>query len=192
MRIGWDFDGVLYRFTKAYHSWMNERHGMDLDVEVEALTWDWFEEWQTIEEFLQCMDDAVDAKHLFWTGELYEPEIPEYLHKLKAAGHTNHLVTHRFSGVLECPQAATRHFVEENGLVFDSVQFSKDKTVGQTDVFIEDNLNNYDALEAAGIKPFLINRPYNQVDGDNRRRVNSVREFTDLILEQKWQSLACV
>lgn len=190
MRIGWDFDGVWYRFTKAHRLWINNRYGMNLDPEVEVNTWNYFLDWgHSVEQFLQDLNDAVDAKHLFWTGELYEPGAVGVLDQLKAAGHTNHLVTHRFSGVLECPQAATRHFLKVNGLNFDSVQFSKDKVIGQTDVFKEDNLENYDALEKAGITAYLINRPYNQVEGDNRKRVNSIAEYANLILEQKWQSL---
>lgn len=182
--VGWDSDGVLYRFTEAYHSWMNLQ-GMSLDVDVEAQTWDWFTQWQTVEDFLRCMDESVDAGHLFWQGKLYEPQIPQNIADLKAAGHENHLVTHRFSGKVKCSQAATKHFYASEGIEFDSITFTKDKTTVKCDVFLEDNLANYDALEAAGVKSYLINRPYNLLD-DNRRRVDSVQEFTELILAGVW------
>lgn len=181
MRIGWDSDGVLYRFTKAYHLWINATLGMSLDVESEAHTWDWFLEWQTVEDFMRCMDESVDAGHLFWTGELYEPEIPQLIKELSNAGHTNHLVTHRFSGKTACSKQATESFYRNQGIEFDSITYSKDKTVVPVDVFIEDNLNNYDALEAAGIKAYLINRPYN-VQKDSRRRVSSIKEFVSKVL----------
>jgi hypothetical protein len=190
MIIGWDSDGVFYRFTKAYHSWMNLRHGMSLNLEEEAQTWDWFEGFgQSVEEFKKAMDESVDAGHLFWTGELYEPQIAKNLHDLKAAGHENHLVTHRFSGVSKCAKQATEHFYAAQGIEFDSINYSKDKSIIKTDVFLEDNLVNYDVLEAAGITSYLINRPYNLLD-DDRRRVNSVQEFTDLILEGRCTLLA--
>lgn len=189
MRIGWDSDGVLYRFTKAYHSWMNENHGMSLDLEAEAQTWNWFEEFgQTVEDFKQCMTASVDAGHLFWQGELYEPQIAQNIADLKAAGHTNHLVTYRFSGKSACPRQATQHFYASNNIQFDSITYAKDKTSVPTDVFLEDNLDNYDALEAAGVTAYLVNRPYN-LRNDNRRRVNSVDEFTKLILEDRWNLL---
>lgn len=181
MRIGFDSDGVLYRFTKAYHSWMNLNHGMSLDLEVEAQTWDWFLDWQTVEQFKQAMDESVDAGHLFWQGELYESEIPQLIADLQAKGHTVHLVTHRFSGKAKCPKAATEHFYASQGIEFDSITYSRDKTVVDVDVFIEDNIANYDALEVAGIKAYLINRPYNQ-ENDDRRRVNSVKEFVNEVL----------
>lgn len=185
MIIGWDSDGVLYKFTKAYHSWMNTNHGMSLDLNVEAQTWDWFLEWgQSVEEFKETMDESVDAGHLFWTGELYEPQIAQNIRDLKAAGHENHLVTYRFSGVSKCAKQATESFYAAQGIEFDSITYSKDKSVIKSDVFLEDNLVNYDALEAAGVTSYLINRPYNLLD-DNRRRVNSVQEFTDMILEDR-------
>jgi FMN phosphatase YigB (HAD superfamily) len=180
MKIGWDSDGVLYRFTKAYHTWMNEAYGFNFDVESEAQVWNWFHAWQSPEDFLRCMDEGVDAGYLFWQGELYEPEIPELILSLKQAGHENYLITHRFSGKAKCPQDATKHFYEEQGVKFDDIIFSKDKTVAKMDVFIEDNVDNYDSLDAAGVKVYLINRPYNQID-DSRRRVSSVKEFVSLI-----------
>ena len=182
MRIGWDSDGVLYRFTKAYHSWMNLNHGMSLDLEAEAQTWNWFTEWsQTVEEFKQAMDESVDAGHLFWQGELYEPETPQLLAQLKALGHSNHLVTYRFSGKTRCAKAATEYFYASQGIEFDSITYSKDKTVVDVDFFLEDNLANYDVLDAAGVKVYLVNRPYNQ-ENDSRRRVDSVKEYVNEVL----------
>lgn len=187
--IGFDVDGVIYRFTKAYHSWLNQSRGMSLDLEVEALSWDWFLEWETKEQFCENLHNSVDAKQMYWTGELYESQIAQNLHDLKAAGHNIHIVTARTFGKTSCALEATKHFFKENNLVYDTMLVSKDKTVASVDIFLEDNLANYDALEAAGIASFLINRPYNLVEGDNRRCVSSVDEFTRLILEEKWQSL---
>lgn len=183
MRVGFDVDGVIYRFTKAYHLWMNSSLGLSLDPEVEAQTWNWFTEWQTVEEFMLCMHDSVDAGHLFWQGELYEPQIAQNLTDLHAAGHTIHVVTHRFSGIQRSAEDATKHFFSENGLYFDTITFAKDKTCVETDVFIEDNIHNYDALERAGVQSYLVNRPYN-LQKDSRRRVNSVNEFTKLVLDR--------
>lgn len=184
MRIGLDIDGVFYRFTKAYHLWLNQTKGMSLDVEVEALTWDWFLEWETSEEFVQNLDESVDAGHMYWVGELYEPDMAQNLRDLRAAGHTLHFVTARLFGKQLCPEVATRYWLASEGLVYDTLTVSKDKNVVKTDVFLEDNLKNYDLLEAAGVQSWLVNRPYNLQD-DNRRRVNSVDEFTKLILEGK-------
>jgi FMN phosphatase YigB (HAD superfamily) len=192
MRIGFDVDGVIYRFTKAYHLWMNQTYGMSLDPEVEAHSWDWYEDWETLDQFRLNLHDGVDAGLLYWQGELYEPSISQNLADLRAAGHTIHVVTARFYGVLKSSEDATKHFFEQNRLVYDSIDFSKVKESVKTDLFLEDNLRNYDALEAAGVTSYLVNRPYNLEKDDSRRRVNSVNEFTQLILEEKWQQLECI
>jgi 5'(3')-deoxyribonucleotidase len=190
MRIGLDVDFVLYNFTNAYNTWMNKAYGMSLNVVDESPKWDHFEDWgYTYEQFSRTMDESVDDRYLFWQGELYEPQIPQNLHDLRAAGHTIHIVTHRFSGKSSCAKEATRHWFDEKGLIYDTLTFAKDKTVVKTDVFLEDNLDNYDLLEAAGVRSYLVNRPYN-LQRDNRRRVNSVDEFSKLILEDTCYSSA--
>lgn len=189
MRIGFDVDGVIYRFTKAYHIWLNANRGMSLDPEVEAQTWDWFTEWESQDEFIMNLHDGVDSGDLYWQGELYEPSIAQNLLDLRAAGHTIHVVTARTFGIQKCPEEATRHFFSNNGLIFDTLDITRDKTSVPTDLFLEDSLRNYRDLELAGMTSYLVNRPYNQVKNSNMRRVNTVDEFTKLILEEKWQSL---
>lgn len=188
MRIGFDVDGVIYRFAKAYHLWVNQSLGMTLDPEKEAHAWDWFLDWQTKEEFCESLHDSVDSGHMYWVGDLYEPTIKQNLLDLRAAGHTIHIITARTFGREKCPLKATEHFFAAKELVYDEIVVSKDKTAVKTDLFIEDNLQNYDLLEAAGVTSYLINRPYN-LRNDTRRRVNSVDEFTRLILEERWHSL---
>jgi len=186
MRIGFDVDEVIYKFNKAYHSWMNQSRGMNLDLDAEVLTWDWFLEWETKEQFYQNLHESVDAGFMYWQGELCEPTIKQNLLDLRAAGHTIHIVTARTFGIKSCPQKATEHFFNSHGLIYDTLTISKDKTAVKTDLFIEDNLKNYDILDSAGVTSYLVNRPYNLVASDSRRRVNSVDEFTRLILEDKW------
>ena len=189
MRIGFDVDGVIYRFTKAYHLWLNKNRGMSLDPEVEALTWDWFSEWESPAEFVMNLHDGVDSGDLYWKGELYEPTIAQNLLDLRAAGHTIHVVTARTFGIEKSPKEATAHFFASHGLIFDTLDITRDKASVPTDIFLEDSLRNYWDLEMAGIVSYLVNRPYNQVKNSNMRRVNTVDEFTKLILEEKWQSL---
>jgi hypothetical protein len=188
VRIGFDVDGVIYRFTKAYHLWLNAHKGMSLDPEVEAHSWDWFTQWESRDEFSMNLHDGVDAGELYWVGELYEPTIRQNLIDLRAAGHTVHVVTARVYGIQKCALQATQHFFSTFDLPYDTMQIDTDKACIPTDVFLEDSLRNYHDLEAAGITSYLVNRTYNLID-DDRRRVESVDEFTKLILEDRWQSL---
>jgi uncharacterized HAD superfamily protein len=188
VKIGFDVDGVIYRMTQAYHLWLNQSYGMSLDPEQEAQTWNWFDQWETAEQFYANLHAGVDAGVLFWEGELYEPQIPLNFRELKAAGHTIHIVTARFSGLVKSSEEATRHFFQAKDLIYDTLTIAKDKTSVPTDIFLEDNFKNYQALEAAGTVSYLVNRPYNMHD-DASRRVDTVDEFTGLILEEAWQEL---
>lgn len=188
MRIGLDIDGVFYRFTKAYHLWLNQTKGMSLSLDDEAQTWDWFLKWETAQEFAQNLHESVDAGHMYWLGESYEPQLAHNLRELRSAGHSIHFVTARTFGRSACPEAATQHWLAVNDYIYDTLTVSKDKLAVKTDLFLEDNLANYDALEAAGVTSYLVNRPYN-LQNDQRRRVDTVDEFTGLILENAWQSL---
>jgi len=189
MRIGFDVDGVLYKFTKAYHLWLNQTKGMSLSLEDEAQTWDWFLDWESVEDFGENLHQSVDAGQMYWIGDLYEPTIKQNLLDLRAAGHSIHIITARTFGRKLCPAEATSAWFGYNELIFDTITISKDKTAVKTDLFIEDNLVNYDRLEASGVTSYLVNRPYN-LQKDNRRRVDSVDEFTKLVLEEKWDSSA--
>lgn len=182
MRIGLDSDGVIYNFTQVYNSHLIEL-GHKLEPEAEAETWDYFTKYgYTSEDFLSHMDDLVDAKRLFWEGELYEPDIPEKIDQLRAAGHTIHIVTNRFSGKVECAEEATRHWFKSKKINYDSLTFSKDKTVVPTDIFLEDNLKNFEAIWMAGSLCYLVNRPYNQTGEDEAFRVDTFAEFANLWL----------
>lgn len=185
MKIGLDLDGVIYNFTKVYNAKLIELGHHDVILEEEPDTWDYFIQYgYTMDEFRAHMDELVDSKRLFWTGDLYEESIPENIRQLRKAGHTIHIVTNRFSGKILCPEQGTRHFLDSKGIEYDSLTFSPDKTVIKTDVFLEDNLKNFEALWSADIICYLINRPYNQTgkDEDEGFRVDSFQEFSTLWL----------
>jgi uncharacterized HAD superfamily protein len=67
---------------------------------------------------------------------------------------------------------------------YDELHFTADKTSANCDFFIEDKLENYDALILAGVKAYLLNRPWNQVPGgDGRNRINDISEYVDAVAE---------
>jgi uncharacterized HAD superfamily protein len=191
MRIGLDVDGVLYHFTHAYNTKLQSLgHEFD-DLFVEPDTWDYFTKYgYTTEEFLAHLDEMVDNKQLFWQGELYEEDIPEWIDKLRDEGHTIHFVTNRFSGKSECAEEATRHFFDSRGIHYDTLTFSSDKTVVETDVFLEDNLKNFEKIWAANRVCYLVNRPYNQTGEDEAFRVDTFSEFARMFLPGGWWHLA--
>jgi hypothetical protein len=62
------------------------------------------------------------------------------------------------------------------------LHFTANKPDAKCDFFIEDKLENYDALVASGTNAFLLNRPWNEVEGgDARNRINEIAEYTEAI-----------
>lgn len=186
LNIGWDIDGVLYNITKAYHVYLREVHGrLDIDESSEAATYDWYTSHNISRpEFLAHLDDAVDKGHMFWSGDLYEYDVAAHIRKLRNLGHKVHIVTYRFSGSESKAEEATRFYLDSNEIEFDSLTFSEDKTIVPCDYFIEDHIKNYDALDAAGVKVYLMDRLYNRAENCTRRRVFSSAEYVDIILRE--------
>lgn len=188
-RIGLDLDGVVYKFTLAFqkHVAKCKPELFSGDVNKEADVWDWFTGWgMSRDAFLAEMDCAVGNLDLFWNGELYENDIPKQIRRLQDADHTVHVVTHRFSKKLPfTAEEGTRYWLPNRGIFPDSITFAKDKTSVPTDFFLEDNLDNYFALDRAGVRSILIDRPYNQEHPSNWRveRVQTFGEFVDIVLE---------
>ena len=186
LRVGFDLDGVVYDFRKAHSEFEVGRGNAHCSLRRAARHWDYFEGWgMSLDDWLTSYEDGVNAGLILRTGEPL-PGARAAFRDLRRAGHTIHIVTDRAIG--RDPQEATIEWLARNGLVYDSLTFSRDKTVVQTDVFVEDRLQNADALNAAGTRCYLINRPWNRVDGDDRPRVNTLREFVqrvaDLALHQ--------
>lgn len=180
LRIGVDLDGVCYNFTKKF---VEAAHQKGFDLSDTPDCWNWFESCNmTREQFEDVMHFSVDDMQLFWRGDVLD-NAADHISALKDTGHEIHIVTHRTSGYLYSSEQATEYWLDTKGFRYDSLTFSKDKTVVKTDVFIEDNLDNYDALEAAGCEPYLVNRSYNQEEGDSRRRVDSFGDFAALWLK---------
>lgn len=174
-RVGFDLDGVVYDFRKAHADFEVRRGNAHCSLDAALDHWDYFEGWgQSLDDWLKSYAEGVDAGHILWRGDPL-PGAVQTFRMLRHAGHTIHVVTDRAIG--GDPQGATKAWLAEHGLDYDSLTFSRDKTAIPTDIFIEDRLENADALNAAGTLCYLINRPWNQAGEDHRPRVDTLDEF---------------
>lgn len=165
MRIGVDLDGVVYEFVDALRSLLIWR-GRIVEPVPPATHWSFYKDWGlTTPEFLDILCEGI----VFLTGHPTAGAI-RGLVRLRNAGHTIHIVTHRSA------EAATETWLHTHGVPYDSLTFSEDKTCVPVDVFIDDRKENYDAIEAAGILAFLYDRPWNA--GHPGRRVANWAQFT--------------
>lgn len=180
-RVGWDLDGVEYDFAESVRR-AAKHFGMDLEFCYgEPDDWYFYRPWGLSDkEFVELCHRGADAGIIF-AGER-RPNGLEAINRLRDAGHEIHIITDRsFGSHPSVSEKLTRLFLEEHGYQYDSLTFSADKTVVPTDFFIEDKIQNYDALDAVGCQVYLINRPWNLED-DNRRRVNFHVEFVQKVL----------
>jgi len=102
---------------------------------------------------------------------------------VKELGHDVVIITdRRFGSSPEVSQKNTYEWLAQHNIPYDELWFSADKTVVRTDMFVEDKIENYDALEKAGTDVYLINRAWNYIEGgDNRKRIPSVSVYAGIV-----------
>lgn len=184
-RIGIDLDGVLYNFGAALREYLKWELGWPVKLIADPITkWTFYRDWGLTDEgFVAVCDMAADAGKLWNKYEVLDTEL-QGLRALHNAGHTLHVITdRRFGKHPGVSQAATAQWLSRNKIPYDTLTFSRDKTIVATDYMIDDRLENYDALEATACVPFLRDRPWNQ--SEDRRRVDSVAEFAKIIIESE-------
>lgn len=184
LEVGLDLDGVCYDFVEAFRGYLNLAHGRPLDELPYAEVWDFYKyQWgMTTAEFLEHYAEGVRAGHIFTVGEPAEGML-DAIGRILDGGCRIHIVTARsVPGAVEEAHQATRSWLAEWNVPHDTLVFSDDKTVVPTDVFLEDNADNYLALESTGrCSPYLFDRPWNRhIDG---RRVFNWHEFADIVLD---------
>jgi hypothetical protein len=184
MRVGVDIDDVLYPLYDGMHR-ASEVAGITNGVT--PTSWDPYKDYGcTLEDWIGALS-APTLDGTLYQGDPY-PGAVEALERIKAAGHTIHLVTAR--GLLqhgEFIKAHTYRWVAEHlAHVVDSLTFSKDKTVVPVATFLDDNVGNYQRLVEHGVPAYLLDQPWNKDAGDDTVfRVGSVDEFADLIIAGK-------
>lgn len=189
MIVGIDLDGVCYDFVGAFRQYSHERHGLPFSAMPEAVSWDFpVNDWGwSTETFLRRFEEGVDERFLFLHGRPFDG-VKEGIDLLRDAGHHVHFVTHRENvGRPAVAVESTVQWLAFHDIAFDSITFTKDKPVVQADVFIEDNVKNFQALWAADIPSWLMSQPYNeQVVWPNLQspwRVRSMPEFARKVIE---------
>lgn len=180
MRVGIDLDGVCYNFGASVREYLNHA-GIRFHHECpDPRRWEFYEDWGiTLPEFLTHCHRGVEAGIIFTHGDPY-PNTREAFQWIKAAGHTIHIVTDRSFGKAGASESATRAWLDQHDLPFDSLTFTADKTCVKLDAMVDDKPENYAALDAAGVDVHLLTRPWNQhVEG--ARRVLDLLHFAEVI-----------
>lgn len=147
-----------------------------------ATQWNFMFDWDlTVAEFLEIYANGVKAGRVLHLDRAY-PGALDGWQMLLDAGHRIHVVTDRRPPGAEAEAAeATAAWLARNGFRYHNLVISADKTVvadhaeGDLIVAVDDRVENYQALEAAGIEAFLMDRPWNHHLAGARR----VTDFVD-------------
>ena len=181
-----DLDGVLYNFGDSVKRYLEatDRGHIWKSGPTETPFWDFYKDWGwDSKQFVEMCNDGADAGYIF-CGPAREGAA-EAVGRVARLGHEVIIITDRqFGSTPEVSHTNTENWLSEHGIEYDELHFSADKTKPRTDMFVEDKLENYDALVKAGVHTFLINRAWNVVDGgDTRMRINDVSEYADFVEE---------
>lgn len=183
MRVGFDLDGVLYNFGDSVQRYLEHIGKGEIwkSGPTKGSYWDFYKDWGwTFPQFKQLCDDGADDGFIF-CGPTREGAV-EAVNKVKALGHDVIIITDRaFGASPKVSQSNTLLWLAEHGIPYDEIHFSADKTCVPTDMFVEDKLENYDALRLAGVDTYLINRAWNLQPNDYRVRINNVMEYAQLV-----------
>lgn len=164
--------------------------------------WNYFEDWKnddgtpwTFAQFKELVDWGVDNRYIF-TGH-FRPGAKAAVDRVRALGHRVIIVTDRsFGSDPMNSQRNTLEAFERAGIKYDEIHFTAQKTSVYADTFVEDKLENYDALVANGTPSWLINRAWNKIPGgDGRNRINSVLDYAravEALTEQGYADLQLV
>jgi hypothetical protein len=188
MRVGNDLDGCYDSFGDGVEDTLQARGLGHLwkSGPTPAPFWDFYSDWSNndgsrwnFEQFKELVDWGVDHGYIFMGN--WRPGAIEAFGRIARLGHEIIIATDRFFG--SNPVNSHRNTVEglqRAGIEYDELHFTRDKTTVPMDIMVEDKLENYDALVAHGVRTYLINRPWNQVPGgDRRNRIDSVLDYAE-------------
>lgn len=183
---GVDFDEVVYPWYDRAHE-VCELAGITGDC-TRPLTWFPYDEYGcTKEDWLKALADATDSGFLYSASPM--KGAVNALWKLYNVGAEIHIITARggWPETADAVRAHTMEYLDRWDFPTDRVHFTPDKEavarqLGVTHA-IDDHLLNYQAFERAGALTWLHDQPWNMAPDFKVRRVSSLTEFVDTILE---------
>jgi hypothetical protein len=159
VRIGIDLDSCVYPFPEVFRSYA----GLEARP---ARQWNFFEDdGYTEPQFLAVFEEGVDAGYIFAVGDPIVGSV-EALQDLRRQGHTIHIVTDRFVGKLS--HANTEAWLARWGIEYNSLTYTRDKTILRLDAAIDDKPEHVNRLRLAGCHAYLLDRGRTDQVGHSR------------------------
>jgi len=174
--VMWDLDGVATLWVEPFYPFMcNE---LDLAA-TEWLEWHHYRN-HGIEDahFVELLTKYAEQGG--FAEQTVVPEAVEAVKQIKAAGHSQHVVTDR----PEAAWADTEWWIDTYLPEIDTLTMGRDKTVfkaygGPTYYAIDDRVENVEAMRKAGVFAYLLTKPWNE--HSDLPRVTTLNEFADIV-----------
>lgn len=185
-RVGLDVDDVLYPWTWLAHE---ECSAAGITKGRRITQWAFHEDYGVSSKVVWDVLHRAYENGMLLNGEPIG-DAEHQIQRLRKAGHTVHLITARgFEGPMApLVREHTVKWLSKVALPHDTLTFSKDKRLINVDWFLDDGIHNYDDMRPY-TEAFLLNVVHNQVEGDGRRRVDSLKEFVDIVLSMDLEGL---
>lgn len=182
-RIGIDIDGVCYGFSEAFC------RNMEWDP-LKVDKWEFFKDHgMDTETFLKMCRSMIRHGKLFKYGDVL-PGTVQALQTLSREGHYLYFVTDRaaLAGddlyLKETIKIYTERWLEDNFIPWHNVYYTGDKATEAKelglDYFLDDKVENYEDLLAAGVDVLLYDQPWN-ASAKHAARVFNWQEFVDRV-----------
>lgn len=197
--VMFDWDDVVQPLAVRLHEKAHEM-GLHDNTKKALEIWHGNVQYGCAEEVWYSVFDELMYEGWYHNGALI-PGVVDQMRRLKAAGHRLHILTARgFMAHAEEIREATYHIIEQNKVPVDTITFDKDKVNGMIsslggwtppdarpsfDFAIDDGSHNYEALDDAGVKVYLLEVPHNKqwrVENPDARTVPDVGAFVNMIL----------
>jgi len=152
MKIGIDIDGICRDMvTPAIQIYKK-----DYD-EFSDITYNKWTKWAMKDNLPKVEKDYEFfykyAKQLFLFAPMYD-NVKFTLNEIKHSGHTIAIVTHQLPGL----EKYTLNWLRKNRLPYDSLHFTKDKSIVKLDLLVDDGIHNLEKVQ----HPLCLDRPWNQ------------------------------
>lgn len=188
LTVGFDLDGVLYNFGDSVQRYLEHTGQGHLwkSGPTKSAYWDFYKDWGWDgKQFVEFCNAGADAGFIF-CGPV-RPNAVETVQAVKRLGHKVVIITDRqFGSTPKVSHDHTYEWLAHHKIPYDELYFSADKTIVPTDMFVEDKLENYDALTAAGSDTWLINRAWNDVGEDTRQRITDISGYLPKVIDKSF------
>ena len=163
-RIGFDIDGVTYKFVDAFRDYIHQSLGLPLDKMPPATRWEFYEDWGfSLQEYLQIIAEGTKHGDVFWKGDMYDgcKEVVDYLYHIR--GDEIIFITSRnIKGEPNLATLATHHWLNNvAGLPYHELIMSDDKFGQNLDVLFDDAPYQFEKHSEAGEHGVVFDQPWN-------------------------------